>query len=278
MTYRNEVEKAIKGYLYPLGYKRKPKSYKYHYAYNNDISRSIGFADETHGRTHYYFMRTFIGVSSRSLNDILCELTDGIIDHRDLNIGPVYQCSIKKLTYSDDDYIHCEFIGDRPMEENIADLDRMFKTDAQFLFDMYSTQKAIYTCSAHEEVLPFNPVNTPGVFYYGPLGFFFDGQFDKAFEYIERWIQIAKENINMYGVCDEFLESKSAYEAMRKNLKKWIAERRQFKVDNEYLPSYDNYKPDSFREGLQKVQSLVSKIFTNHGVGSSDHFKKDGRK
>jgi hypothetical protein len=47
---------------------------------------------------------------------------------------------------------------------------------------------------------------------------------------------------------------------MRKNLKKWIAEHRQFKVDDEYLPSYDNYKPDSFREGLQKVQSLVSKI------------------
>ena len=84
------------------------------------------------------------------------EVTDGIIDHRDLNIGPVYQCSIKKLTYNDDDYIHCEFIGDRPMEENIADLDRMFKTDAQFLFDMYNTQKAIYTCSAHEEVLPVN--------------------------------------------------------------------------------------------------------------------------
>ena len=27
MTYRREVEKAIKGYLYPLGYKYKPKKY-----------------------------------------------------------------------------------------------------------------------------------------------------------------------------------------------------------------------------------------------------------
>jgi len=262
MTYRREVEKAIKGYLYPLGYKYKPKKYRYYRLYTEDITHDICFADETHGRRQYYFMRAAIGVGSKTLNDILFEVTDGIIDYRDLDIGPVYHSRLKFNTerYSDYEYIHCEFIGDRPMEENIADLDRMYKTDAQFLFDMYNTQKAIYTCPAHEEVLPFNPVNTPGVFYYGPLGFFFDGQFDKAFEYIERWIQIAKENINMYGVCDEFLESKSAYEAMRKNLKKWIAERRQFKVDDEYLPSYDKYKPDSFREGLQKVRSMVSKI------------------
>lgn len=262
MTYKKEVEKAVKAYLLPLGFKYRPKTYNFFRQYSDEITQDIGFAYETHGRSHYYFMRTFIGVNSMSLNKILFEVTDGIVDYRNLNVGPVYHSRLKFNTerYSDYEYIHCEFIGDRPMEENIADLDRMFKTDAQFLFDMYNTQKAIYTCSAHEEVLPFNPVNTPGVFFYGPLGFFFDGQFDKAFEYIERWIQIAKDNINTYGVCDEFLESKSAYEAMRKNLKKWIAERRQFKVDDEYLPSYDNYKPDSFREGLQKVQSLVSKI------------------
>lgn len=262
MTYKQEVIKAIKAYLIPLGFKKRPKCAGFLKHFTDDITHNVGFSFETHGRSHYYFLRTCIGIGSHSLNDILYEVTDGMVDHRELNIGPVYHSRLIFNTdhYSDYDYIHCEFIGDRSMEENIADLDHMYKTDAQYLFDMYSTQKSIYTCSAHKEVLPFNPANTPCVFFYGPLGYFFDDQFDEAFKYIDRQIEIDNKNIRDFGVCDESLESKRAYKAMRKNLKRWISEHRQFKVDDEYLPLYKE-QPSSFANGIQKVQSLVDKLF-----------------
>ena len=78
------------------------------------------------------------------------------------------------------------------MEENMADLDRMYKNDVQKIYDTYNTQKSIFTCAAHEEIFPFNPVNTPSLFYYGPLNYYFAGQFDKAFEFIDKRIEIAK--------------------------------------------------------------------------------------
>ena len=141
-------------------------------------------------------MRAFVSVASKSLDEILFEVTDGRIDYTDFHIGPVYQCSIKKLTYGDNDYTHCEFIGNRSMEENLADLDRMYKNDVQKIYDTYNTQKSIFTCAAHEE--------------------------------IER-----------YGsLDDEDTEDRRTYEAIRKNLKQWIAERRQFKIDDEYLPHF----------------------------------------
>lgn len=87
MTYRREVEKAIKAYLLPLGFKYRPKTYNFFRQYSDEITQDIGFAYETHGRSHYYFMRTFIGVNSMSLNKILFEVTDGIVDYRNLNVG-----------------------------------------------------------------------------------------------------------------------------------------------------------------------------------------------
>ena len=82
MTYRREVEKAVKSYLLPLGFKYRPKTYNFFRRYSDEITQDIGFAYETHGRSHYYFMRTFIGVNSMSLNKILFEVTDGIVDYR----------------------------------------------------------------------------------------------------------------------------------------------------------------------------------------------------
>ena len=247
MTYRREVEKAIKAYLKSLGFKYEQKKYRYFKFHTKDIIHDIGFAYETHGRAHYYFMRTSVGIGSRSLNDILSEVTDGIINYGDFPGGPVYHCRLNRKSNRDKDYIHCEFIGDRPMEENVADLDRMYNTDVKRLFEAYNTQKSIYTCSAHEEEFPFNPINTPCVFFYGPLGFFFDDQFDKAFEFLDERIQIEKDTIRACGqyVSPDTLENLKAYEIYRKNLKKWIDERRQFKVDDEYLPTYKNLRPSA---------------------------------
>ena len=84
--------------------------------------------------------------------------------------------------------------------------------------------------------MPGNGVNV-GESYY------FNGEFDKAFEFIDKRIEIAKGSeariIERYGsLDDEDTEDRRTYEAIRKNLKQWIAERRQFRIDDEYLPHF----------------------------------------
>lgn len=263
MTYRYEVEKAVKSYFSQLGYRYYNKQGFFVKSLSTDIKRSIGFAYENHGKSRYYFLRTFVSVASKFLDEILFEVTDGRIDYRDFQIGPVYQCSIKKLTYGDKDYTHCEFIGNRSMEENLTDLDKMYKNDVQKIYDTYNTQKSLFTCAAHEEIFPFNPVNTPSLFFYGPLNFYFAGQFDKAFEFIDNQIKIDKANIKEFGSYEEAVNNIKTYEIYRKNLKQWIDENRQFKVDDEYLPNFKEQESTPLSGSLLKMKSIVGKLLKN---------------
>ena len=70
IPFKRQMEKAIKGYLSPLGFKYFPKEYIYIRYYSDDIVQSICYADETHSKPRYYFLRTAIGVGSLSLAQI----------------------------------------------------------------------------------------------------------------------------------------------------------------------------------------------------------------
>lgn len=232
MSYKKEVEKVIKNYLLPIGFKYKPKNYRYVRQYTNDIIQTIGFGEETHGRPHYYYLRTYVGVASKSLNEILYEVTNGKVDYREFHIGPVYLSRIKSLSERDDEYFHCEFFGTRPMDENITEFDMMFKTDVLSIYEKYKTQKSIYTYAVHE-IIYF-----PSILFYAPLNYYFAGQFNKAFEFIDDQIKLNKANIKELGSYEEAVNNIKTYEIYRKNLKQWIKDCRQFKVDDEYLPNF----------------------------------------
>ncbi len=246
MTFKREMGKAIKGYLKPLGFKYVAKDFVHIRRYSDDISHRIGYADETHSRPHYYFLKIAVGVASKRLNEILWEATDGEEDSRENVIGPVY-LTIYRKALSDEEYsqqkhfIHCEFIGERSMDENLADFDKMYHEHAQTIFNKYSTQKAIFL---HPITDPyFNRVHSPCLCFYVPLAYYFNGDFDKAYAYIDKRIEIEEKYIKEiqakgYTISEETLHCRRVYTAMRKNLKKWIEEKRTFLVDDEYLPNF----------------------------------------
>ena len=90
MTFKNQMEKAIKEYLAPLGFKYNAKKYAYIRYFNEDLTQSISYADENHYRKHYYFLRTSATVTSNLLNIILYEVTDGLMDYRGGRESPAY--------------------------------------------------------------------------------------------------------------------------------------------------------------------------------------------
>ena len=272
MTYKREIEKAIKGYLAPLGFKYYVKDDEFIKKINDDLTQTICYADATRGRKQYhldltqticyadatrgrkqYHLLTVIStVSSNLLNEILYQASDGMMDFRSVCASPAYL-----NTVNGKEAIHAEFIGERTMEENIAAFDRVYKEDVLQVFDKFKTTKDVLLSPLREEF--FNPYNRPYVRYYVPL---------KAFEFIDKRIEIAKGSeariIERYGsLDDEDTEDRRTYEAMHKNLKQWIAERRQFKIDDEYLPIFNEQEANSLSESLQKMKSIVGKLLKN---------------
>ena len=203
---------------------------------DDDIIHTIGFADSRYFPQSGFHLQTFVTVASQSLNEILYKVTGGIIDLRNIYAGPAYLCDNESHGE-----IHTEFIRERTMEENTADFERMLNTDVQFVFDRYSTLKEIYTAAADKEF--YNLINTPCVWFYVPLSFFFLGEYDEAFKFIDEHLGIENAKterlMERFGHVDaESTMARDAFLNMRDNLKKWIAEGRQFKVDDEYLPKH----------------------------------------
>lgn len=83
MTYRKEVEKTVKSYFSQSGYKYYPKKGFFVTSLSTDIIRSIGFAFENHGKSRYYFLRTFVSVCLALKN--LDSKTQGYVKKNDIN-------------------------------------------------------------------------------------------------------------------------------------------------------------------------------------------------
>lgn len=228
------MEKAIKAYLSQYGFKYNPKGFGYEKRQNDEFSYSLLCATASHYQKQYFQISISVTVASRSLNKILYDATNSLIDYRELFGSPAY---INVL--DDDSTMEMEFTGERSIEENIAEFDRIYKEQVQSVFDKYSSMKSIYTCPLHDK--NFNILNTPYIFFYIPLAYYFEGRYDEAFRHIDKRLEIEdvhiKKVLERYGELREgTTEYRDAYLNMRDNLKKWIAEGRQFKVDDEYLP------------------------------------------
>lgn len=252
MTFKRESEKAIKELLSQFGFAYKAKEYIYFRNMNDDIIYMINCAMMSCFRNHYYEVKICPSVTSRSLNYILHEVTDGRVDFRDTFAGPIwrYWDNISKSQ------IFVEFIGDRPMEENIKDFKEAIEKNAMPLFDSYKTQASLYSFASD---LDNYDNKTHYRHNYVPLAYFFKGEFDKAFTYIDEYIKKQQElakaaempptRPGLHLNPETYYKDIETFQTYKKNLKKWIEEKRQFKVDDDYLPIYDK---NSFLKWFKK--------------------------
>lgn len=222
MTYNRQMEKAIKEYLTPLGFKYSAKEYAFFKAINDDITLSIGWAAESRFESQYYYLKITVGASSNILNSIIYDVTDGLEDFRHFLGTPAYV-----LELNEHDQFHIEFTGKRPMEENIAGFDKLFNDKMSQVFERYKTTKSICLAPIHEPY--FNRYKTPYVWFYVPLAYYLNGEYDKAFEFIDKRIEIEFKGERMVlerfgSLCDEDTKDRRAYIIYKENLKKWIAE------------------------------------------------------
>ena len=81
-------------YLKSLGYKYYPKIYLFVKNVSDDMVHAIRFAAENHYQPQYYYLKTAVTVASKSLNEILYEVTEGM-EIADLNPYFCWTCLSK---------------------------------------------------------------------------------------------------------------------------------------------------------------------------------------
>ena len=128
------------------------------------------------------------------------------------------------------------------MKANMTSFDTMFRDDISQVYEKYGTTKAVIFSPINEP--NFNWYNTPNLWFYVPLAYYLNGEYDKAFEFIDERIECEikceKKVLERFGsLTEDDTKDRRAYITYKENLKKWIAEGRQFKIDNEYLPITD---------------------------------------
>lgn len=241
MSYEGQMERAVKKVLKPQGYKYDSEIYAHIKPISTDIDHQIRYSVEHRFRAHYLFLGFAVQVISKSLNEIIYELTDGLADWRNYSFGPIFQTHI-----DDENEIYTEFLGERTMEENISCFVKVYENMIVPILDKYTTQKSIYTCAIHDNMaVKHNRHNSVFI----PIAYYIEGEFDKAIEYIDSYVlkqrQAKIEYPNVTTLDDRIV----LFEAYKKNLLKWIQEKRTFKVDSEYLPVFPE-KTDSSSEPL----------------------------
>ncbi len=242
MTFGRAVKKAIKEYLHQYGFKYK--DYSFYKPYNDDMTLNFFYADETHFRPQYYYVKMVAQIVSIHLNEILNELAEGKIDHLQTltNSSPLVQ------RVTDTGIIHSEFFGNRDMEENMAEFRHVFETTILPIYEKYSCQKALFTCAIHDKL---SIKWCHNVHHYIPLAYYFEGRFDEMFQYIDERLNFFKESMVDISRLSEQTDIGNAMVSnlrcseqmyilsiMRRNLQIWIEKKRAFKVDDEYLPVF----------------------------------------
>lgn len=241
MSHEAKMERAIKKVLAPQGYKYNKEIYAHIKPISNDIDHQIRYSMEHRFRAQYIFMGIAVQVISKSLNEIIYELTDGLADWRNYSFGPVFQTHIDDATE-----ICSEYLGERAMEENTSCFVEVYESMIVPILGKYTTQKSIYTCAIHDEMaVKYNRHKSIFI----PFAYYIEGEFDKAIEYIDSYVLKQKQAKIEYPDVTTLDDRIVLFDAYKKNLLKWIQERRTFKVDSEYLPVFPE-KTDSPSEPL----------------------------
>ena len=227
MTFGRAVKKAIKEYLRQYGFKYK--DYSFRTPHNEDMTFYFYYADETHFRPQYYYVKMAAKITSLHLSNILNDLTEGKLYYMDnpSYVGPMFQ-----MTTTGTDIIHSEFFGSRDMEENMAEFKHVFETTILPIYEKYSCQKTLFTCAIHDKpAIKWCRIAQ----HYIPLAYYFESRFDEMFQYIDERLNFFKENLEEAPNLSEQID---VFSTMRKNLQIWIEEKRTFKVDDEYMPVF----------------------------------------
>ena len=214
MNYRREKEKATKAYFKSLGFKAVNESL-FSKKHNEDIAYRVGLCDETRFRPHYFWLIVDVYVQSECMASLISELTGRKCPYCGI-------LSFETVPRRDDP--HVEFIGERPMEENVAELSRHMDKYVFPIFEQFKDTRSVVNYFLHEKWDNEDVKHCTGAsymdFYTYPLAYFLAGQNDRCLQQLQKNREHLEWQASHPGSMA--IDELNYFRPFQANLTKWI--------------------------------------------------------
>lgn len=207
------MDKALKAYFKPLGFKYDASAYHFEKSFDEDITYSVGIMDETRFRSQYFWLRIFVYVQSELLASLIEELCEGRS-----------ACILCFETVPHRDDPHVEIIGERPMEENIADFSNHMDKYVFPIFEKFKDTQSVVNYFLHEkwdndDVRPWLGATYSDHYTY-PLAYYLAGQNDRCLQQLQKNREHLEWQASHPGSMA--IDELNYFRPFQANLTKWI--------------------------------------------------------
>ena len=217
MNYRSEMNKALKAYFKPLGFKYVPQEGggNYEKYYNDDINYIILIADEKRFRPRYFWLDICLFVNSLKFDRTVKVLTDGLV-----NRWPVLVFD----TVPSRKEPHVEFIGERPMEENVKLFQEHMENVGFPILERFTDTRQIITSVLHDDFVIKR--NRKEDMFTRPIALYLEGESQKAIEYMDKCMAELERCLSLNPGNTLVIDEIKRYQPFQKNLTQWMKEGR----------------------------------------------------
>lgn len=235
MTYKRQMEKAIKEYMDSIGFKYYSPRYLYIRKVDDDTVFTTRYATTSYYMKEHYELSINACVIYRSWNDLLYRLTEGSCDFDSFMNGPVYFPT--RLTREEK---HVVFTGTRTIDENLADYKEEIETHALPVLERYTDKVVLFQDMQNNSGSLSYRKN---IKWYMPIAYHLNGKDDEALRYVEKVLKECEENYKMNPQAPAYIQNLHDFTLYYKNLKRLI--------DGQELPPRDT--PSVVSQILQKL-------------------------
>lgn len=188
MTYRQQMQKAIKGYMKDIGFRYDARQFTFYKEVNDDCELALVYAASSHGLKEYYDLNIQVSVIRKSWNILLYELTDKKIDMVNCRIGMYsFHCPpLPKQPYS------MTFASYRSIEDNVLEFKGIIHDYALSFWDVFSDDVTAYSKMFSKD---FAYVCQFSYRYSYPIACYMHKDYDKALEYANKYLHESKQNV-----------------------------------------------------------------------------------
>ena len=240
MTYRQQMESAIKAYMKSIGFKYDASCYTFYKEYSDDVEATMIYGQSSHGFKSYYDLNIGFHLRYKSWNNLLFELTDGFTELNRFRTGtfgfdyPVER--INDLQYS------MTFSAQRSIEENMEEFRQIVETCGIPFWDKFSNKDILYSCLFMDEyAYAFKDWSE----YSFPISCFMNKDYEQSLLYAKQFLEQHKQEIRSNPKEDGLAALLERYKVFYKNLKKMI----------ESQPDYQQKDP------FTKLNEIMKKLF-----------------
>ena len=187
MTFKQQMEEAIKEYLTSMGFKYAPKQYLFYKDNENDLSFCTMYGTTSYHRKEYYELQTMFYIKCPEWDDEVARL---FFEKEDLNLrfsGPLFFWTPRNIKEKS----RVIFTGTRSMEENLAAYKHEFETYGLPLYEKFTTKDIMY-----ENMFKPEYSYAFGWFsrWYFPVVSYLYGDYEKAMHYASQTLNELKKS------------------------------------------------------------------------------------